>query len=126
MAIMQRRSKRKATGGRYHKSRGKKLREMGNEATVPKIGDAKVKHIRTTGGNEKLRVMNATKINVIDFKTKKAVIATMKNVVENPANRHYVRMNALTKGAVVDTDKGKVRITSRPAQDGCMNGVIVA
>ncbi len=126
MAIMQHRSKRKVTGGRYIRARGKKLREMGNEPTLPTIGKEKVKCVRTAGGNSKVRVMAAIKINAIDLQTKKAVLATMKNVVDNPANRHYTRMNALTKGAIVDTDKGKVRITSRPAQDGCVNGVLVA
>ena len=123
MAILQRRPKRKVSGSRYIKARGKKLREMGNEPTLPTIAKAKVKLVRVQGGNQKIRRMAATKINVIDPKTRKAVIATMKNVINNPANRHYTRMNALTKGAVVETDKGKVRITSRPAQDGCVNGV---
>jgi small subunit ribosomal protein S8e len=126
MAIMQKRPKRKSSGARYGKTHGKKLREMGNEPTVPKIGEAKFKHVRTVGGNQKIRRMSATKINAIDPKTNKAIVATMQNVIENTANRHFVRTNALTKGAVVDTDKGKVKITSRPAQDGCVNGVIVA
>jgi small subunit ribosomal protein S8e len=125
MAIMQHRPKRKATGSRYVRARGKKLREMGNEPTLPRIAEAKTKHVRTVGGNQKVRVMAANKINTVDPVTKKAVVATMKNVVENAASRHFVRMNALTKGAIVETDKGKVRITSRPAQDGCVNGVIV-
>ncbi|PIN80244.1 30S ribosomal protein S8e [Candidatus Woesearchaeota archaeon CG10_big_fil_rev_8_21_14_0_10_34_8] len=125
MAIHQLRPRRKVTGSRYITARGKKLREMGNEPTLPSIAEDKFKHVRTMGGNDKVRRMSALKINAIDPKTRKAVVATMKNVVENPANRHYVRMNALTKGAIVDTDKGKVRITSRPAQDGCVNGVIV-
>ncbi len=125
MAIVQYRPKRKATGSRYITARGKKLSEMGNDPTLPLIGDKKVKIIRTKGGNKKLRVLAANTINVIDPSTKKAVKATMKYVAENPANRHYVRRNALTRGAVVETDKGKVRITSRPAQDGCLNGVLL-
>lgn len=98
---------------------------MGNNPTLPSIGEKKAKIIRTKGGGIKIRVMAANTINVIDPSTKKAIKVTMKNVTENPANRHYVRQNALTKGAVVDTDKGKVRITSRPAQDGCLNGVLL-
>lgn len=98
---------------------------MGSEPTLPKIAEKALKRVRTMGGNTKVRVMAAPVINVIDPSTKKALQATMKTVVDNPANRHYVRMNALTHGAIVDTDKGKVRITSRPAQDGCVNGVLV-
>ena len=53
-----------------------------------------------------------------DQKTGKAKKATIKTVTENPANIHYVRRNILTKGAVVDTDLGQVRVTSRPGQSG--------
>jgi small subunit ribosomal protein S8e len=125
MAITHYRPKRKFTGSRYISSRGKKLSEMGTDPTLPPIGEKKTKSVRTKGGNTKLRILAAQIVNVIDTSTKKAVKATMKYVAENPANRHYVRRNALTKGAVVETDKGRVRITSRPAQDGCLNGVLL-
>lgn len=98
---------------------------MGNVPTLPPIGEKKAKTIRTKGGNSKIRILAANSINVIDLSTKKAVKAAMKYVAENPANRHYVRRNALTKGAIVETDIGRVRITSRPAQDGCLNGVLL-
>lgn len=125
MAIIQHRPKRKFTGSRYITARTKKHWEMGNRPTLPTIAEKKLKVIRTKGGGKKIRLMAATIINVLDPSTKKAMQATMKYVTENPANRHYVRTNALTKGAIVETDKGKVCITSRPAQDGCVNGVLV-
>jgi small subunit ribosomal protein S8e len=37
-----------------------------------------------------------------------------------------VRRNIITKGAVVDTDIGHVKITSRPGQSGALNGIKVA
>ncbi|PIN87382.1 30S ribosomal protein S8e, partial [Candidatus Woesearchaeota archaeon CG10_big_fil_rev_8_21_14_0_10_32_24] len=55
-------------------------------------------------------------------KTQKTVIVT---VVENPSNPHLVRRNILTKGAVVETKMGKARITSRPGQEGTLNGVLI-
>ncbi len=125
MAIVQYRPKRKVSGSRYITARGKKLRETGNKPTLPSIAEKKFKVLRTKGGNQKVRVMAAQIINAIDPSTKRALKVTMKTVVENPANRHYVRMNALTCGAVVETNHGKCRITSRPAQDGCVNGVLV-
>lgn len=124
MAIIQHRPKRKSSGSRYITARTKKHWEMGSRPTLPTIAEKKGKIIRTKGGGFKVRVMAATLINVLDPATKKAMQATMKYVTENPANRHYVRTNALTKGAIVETDKGRVRITSRPAQDGCVNGVL--
>ncbi|MEK6920332.1 MAG: 30S ribosomal protein S8e [Nanoarchaeota archaeon] len=105
--------------------RRKKLREMGKVPTLPPIGERKIKVMRTKGAGIKNRIMAATIVNVIDPSTKHALKATMKYVAENPANRHYVRRNALTRGAIVETDKGRVKITSRPAQDGCVNGVLV-
>lgn len=125
MAITHNRPKRKTSGSRYISYRGKKLLEMGNVPTLPPIGERKIKVMRTRGAGIKNRIMAASIVNVIDPSTKRAVQATMKYVAENPANRHYVRRNALTRGAVVETDKGRVRITSRPAQDGCVNGVLV-
>ena len=49
----------------------------------------------------------------------------MVTVLDSPADANFVRRNILTKGAVVDTDKGKVRVTSRPGKDGVINGVLV-
>ena len=46
-------------------------------------------------------------------------------VLENSANTHFVRRNIVTKGAVVETEIGKVKITSRPGQKGIVNGVLI-
>lgn len=124
MAITHTRPHRKPSGGKY-KSISKKKKQMGNIPTLPNITKRVFRPVRILGGKQKNRILSAEMINVIDPKTKKALQAKMLNVVENTASSYYVRRNALTKGAVVNTDKGKVRITSRPAQDGCVNGVLV-
>jgi small subunit ribosomal protein S8e len=49
----------------------------------------------------------------------------MTTVTENPANKNFVRRNILTKGAVVATDLGKAKITSRPGQDGEVNAILL-
>ena len=113
---------RKLTGGRYKKV-GKKKKDFGDNPTLPNIATKRVKVVRGRGATSKRRLLAAEMINVVVKGKAKAV--KMTNVVENLANRHYVRRNALTKGAVVETELGKVQITSRPAQDGCMNGVLV-
>ncbi len=46
-------------------------------------------------------------------------------VIENPCNPHYVQRNIITRSAVVGTDLGDVLITSRPGQDGALNGVLI-
>ena len=62
-------------------------------------------------------------INVVlkDGKMKKVAI---KRVVES-YNTEYIRMNIITKGAVVETEVGKVKVTNRVGQDGVVNGVLV-
>lgn len=126
MVVTQHRSKRKASGARY-KSGGKSKRqhEAGNKPTLPRIGETKVKSIRTLGGNRKLRVAHAEFINLIDPTTKKCSKVKMKNVVDCPANKQYTRQNIITKGTIVDTEAGKAKITNRPAQDGCVSGVLI-
>ncbi len=125
MAVSQKRANRKPSGGRYKHIKGKKLYELGNKPTLPKVGAKKLKVVRVRGGNVKNRILQIQTMNVIDPKTKKAMQVKMLNVVGNPANRHYVRGNVLTKGAIVETEKGKAKVTSRPAQNGTVNGVLV-
>ena len=125
MAIFQGKPTTKASGGRYKKSRDKILSEMGNSPTLPRIGKQKKKMVRTKGGQYKTRVLLAESINLFDPKTKKYVKATAKLVVQNPANRHYVRKNILRKGAIVETDKGKARIMNRPGQEGSVNAILI-
>ncbi len=49
----------------------------------------------------------------------------IETVLENPANPNYVQRNILTKGAIISTEKGKAKITSRPGQDGVVNAVLI-
>ncbi|MFC1698036.1 30S ribosomal protein S8e [Nanoarchaeota archaeon] len=127
MAISQRRAKRKVTGGRYkYLNKKKKKCHLGRSPTMTKLTDkSKTTKIRVLGGNEKTRALTASHINVSDPKNKKNKKIKLKTVLENPANRNYVRRNILTKGTVVDTELGKVKITSRPGQDGLINGILV-
>jgi small subunit ribosomal protein S8e len=125
MAIWQGRSVRKPTGARAKSNRNKRKMEFGRQAAETKIGDRKIKTIRTKGGNEKIRLTNEQKINVVNPKTQKVDLAEIIRVVENNANAHFVRRNIITKGAVLETSAGKVKVTSRPGQDGIINGIIV-
>jgi len=125
--IAQHRSKRKATGGRYHKMfRKKKLCENGREAILTKLSDkTKINEIRTRSGIIKRPILTTNIANVADPKTGKFTKTTIKTVVENKANRHYVRRNIITKNAVIMTEIGKARVTSRPGQDGMINAVLI-
>lgn len=125
MAVSQFKAKQKQTGAKYKDFRKKRKSDMGRLPTHTKIGEKKIKAIRTAGNNRKVRVLHSDTVNVYDAKEKKNFQAKIKTVAENPANRHFVRRNIITKGTIVDTDKGKVRVTSRPGQDGTLNGVLV-
>ena len=107
-------------------SRGKKKFELGREAAETKIGDRKSRKIRTQGGNHKVRLATDTKINVVNPENNKMESTEILNVIENEANPNFVRRNIITKGAVVETSLGNVRVTSRPGQHGIINGVLIA
>ena len=125
MPITQGRSRRKATGKKKHAYSSKRLHEKGSLPTLSILGKKRANHTRMRGGQIKTRLLSAEEVNVLDQKTGKFSKAKIKNIVENPANRHYVRRNILTKGTVIETEKGKARITSRPGQEGSVNAVLV-
>ncbi|HLD38352.1 MAG TPA: 30S ribosomal protein S8e, partial [Candidatus Nanoarchaeia archaeon] len=81
------------------------------------------KVIKTLGGNKKVILFSGKIINVNQKgKTKKTEI---KNVLETPSNKFFARQDILTKGTIVETELGKVRITNRPSQEGIINGILV-
>lgn len=125
MALWQGRSRRKFTGGRYRPNRGKRKTEIGREQQVTVIGKYTKKIVKTRGGNVKFRVLTTDIANVYDSKSKKTKRTNIKTVLQNPANPHYVRRNIITKGAIIETDLGKAKVTSRPGQDGVINAMLV-
>jgi small subunit ribosomal protein S8e len=125
MGIWQGRSRRKRTGGRLRPIRKKRRFEIGRELQHATVGSGTVKKYRVRGRNRKLRILTAQTINVFDPATKKMQPAKIVTVRENPANPNYVQRNVITRGAILETDVGLVRVLSRPGQDGVLNGVRV-
>ncbi len=123
MSIWLEGSKRKPTGGKYHHAMPKKKMHLGRTPALTRVGEPRVRKVRTLGGNQKLRALRLNTANVYNPKTKKVIKATIEDVMLNPANRHYVRMDVITKGAVLKTDKGYVKVTNRPGQEGIVNAV---
>ena len=125
MALWQGRSKRKPSGGRLRPIRKKRKFEIGREQQFAFLGPQKVKLYRVRSAGQKVRILNAEWANVTDPKkgvTKKVKILTVR---ENPSNPHFVTRNIVTRSAVVDTDLGLARVTSRPGQDGVVNAVLL-
>lgn len=120
------RSQRKKTGGMYNEIRKKKKRDLGSDFIPVHLKEKeKVKSVRMTGGKEKLKMLQASKANVLDPSTGKSKVLKIITVKENPANPHFVRMNVITAGAVVETELGLAKVTSRPGQHGVVNAVLV-
>jgi small subunit ribosomal protein S8e len=126
MAISQKRSRRKPTGGRYKSVYKEKFSELGTNPTLTKLEARRTKKLRIAGANKKMRLLATDTANVLDPKTKKYSKAKITNVSKNSANRNYIRRNILTKGAIIETDKGKARITSRPGQVGTVNAILIS
>jgi small subunit ribosomal protein S8e len=125
MAISQKRSKRKSTGARYRSVYKEKLSELGSNPMLTKLEPTKRKKLRVLGNNLKVKTVKTDMANVLNPKTKKNKVVKIKNVVDNPANKNYIRRNILTKGAVIETELGKAKITSRPGQEGTVNAVLM-
>ena len=115
---------RKKSGGKYIKNRKKKLHEIIGQKRIIKIGEEKRKTKRIRGGNKKIFLLKAKFVN-IQSKDKKSKKTEIKNVLETPSNRFLARQNILTKGTIVETELGKAKITSRPSQEGVVNGILI-
>lgn len=114
---------RKISGGKYKKSSKKTLTERHGQPRVVKLGAKKTKFLRATGGNFKIVSLSQDTVNVINNgKSKKTKI---KNVLETPSNRFLARQNIITKGAIIETELGKAKVTNRPSQEGIVQAVLI-
>jgi len=125
MAIWKLRSKRKVSGGKYHKDRDKKKSEIGREPALTLLGERRVRNIRIRNAKNKVFQLSNNTANVLDLKTKKFLKLQIKTVKDNSANKNYIRRNIMTKGTIIETDKGLARITNRPGQEGAINAVLI-
>ncbi|NHI91227.1 MAG: 30S ribosomal protein S8e [Candidatus Lokiarchaeota archaeon] len=126
MVVWQGKSKRKksGSGGRRKRARSKKAYEMGSPAIETFIGPSKTKFKKARGHKIKQKILQAEEINVTDKNgvTKKVKISTF---IENKASIDYNRRKIITKGAILETELGKIKVTSRPGQIGQLNGILI-
>lgn len=118
-------SRRKPSGGRLHWNRPKKKFELGRTPALTKIYDERSKKVRVRGGHLKTVLFSTRKITFIDKRTGKAFKSEMLEVEENSASRHFKRANIVTKGAIVKAKDGYIKVTNRPGQDGCVQGILL-
>lgn len=125
MVIVHSRSKRQASGARYTNTNTKRKHQVGRAPTLTRLDEeTRAKSSRAKGGNEKTHLLQTGKVNLMDPKTKKSSVSQIEGVLENPANRHFVRRNIITKGTIIETKKGKARVTNRPGQEGTINATL--
>lgn len=128
MVVWHGKSRRKFTGGlrRSLRARMKRKYEMGRITVPTVLGDEELrKVIRVRGGNLKVRLRKAAYANVADPKTGKVQKVKILALVENRAHRHFIRSGVITKGAIIETELGRARVTSRPNQHGVVNAVLI-
>lgn len=117
---------RKASGGRYIKPKKRKLAGKAGQARIVKLGDNSRKVLRRRGGQKKLVLFQDNTVNLASKeKSKKSTKTTIKNVLETPSNTFLARQNVLVKGAIIETELGKARITNRPSQEGNVQAVLI-
>jgi len=121
--------KRKPTGGRKKPFSQKKKRHMGRFPADTKVAQEMAKEvrkkIRVKGGGLKIKLYYASYANVLIPDTKEFKKARILSVAENKANREFKRKQIITKGAVILTELGEARVTSRPGQDGVVNAILI-
>ena len=112
-------------GALVKRSSKKKRSQRGSEMLETRIQKKKVKFERMSGGRQKAKLLSIDFVNIADKKTGKTHKAKIITVQENAANVHFVRRNVITKGAILKTEAGVVKVTSRPGQDGTVNGIVI-
>lgn len=124
MAEAHERSRRKSTGGRYRRNSKRKKRDLKGKFAATTLGETKTSERNSRGFTDKTMLKSGDYISV-SKPSGETVKAEIEDVLENEANPDFVRRDILTKGTVVETSEGKVQITSRPGQDGTLNGKLL-
>ncbi len=125
MARSHARSKRKYTGKKYRHFRKKRKRELSRPTVDTVVGEDKKKKQRTLGGNAKIKLFSTNFINVTDPNTNKTSKVRILGFESNAASKDLNRRHILTKGAIVETELGNAKITSRPGQHGTLDGILI-
>jgi small subunit ribosomal protein S8e len=118
--------KKKPTGGKKRAYRGKRRFERGSFPAETVVGENKTKTDRRRGANLKVRLVSTKYVNVSDLSNGETKKVEIIRVLENPADVDYDRRGVITKGALLETSLGTVRVTSRPGQSGVLNAVPVS
>jgi len=113
---------RKISGGKYRKSKKKKKYERSGKTNYVSLGKERKRRVRTMGGYIKIILLSTDRANLKE-KNGKIKPVKIKSISQIPSNRYL--KGILFKGAIIETDAGKARITNRPTQEGVVNAVLI-
>lgn len=116
--------KRKPTGGKRHQSRGRRAYERDGYPIEPVVGKPSSRPTRLRGGSVSYGLVSTDFANV-SLGGGKVTRSKIIRVKRSPANRDYERRGVITRGAIIETDAGEARVTSKPTDDGVVNAVLV-
>ncbi|MEM0010898.1 MAG: 30S ribosomal protein S8e [Nitrososphaeria archaeon] len=117
--------KRKPTGGVRVPNRGRRAYEQHGYPVETRVGDEERLLKRCKGGGYKVKCVMTSYANVVDPALKQTRKVKILKLIANPASKDLTRRGVITKGAILETELGQVRVTSRPGQDGVVNAVLV-
>jgi len=114
----------KITGGRRHPLRIRRKYEIDRYPNEALIGPASTVTRKVRGKNKKtaLKTIDFVNLAIPNAKVKKTKIV---KVLENPTNSDYQRRGVISKGAILETEDGKCKVVSKPAQHGAVNAVLI-
>jgi len=118
--------KRKPTGGLIKHTRSRRSDEKDSFSVDTLLGDHSIRVKNSRGGNIKVSLVSDNSVNVIDKSNNSIKKVAITRVLKNPSNRDYERRRVITRGAILDTELGKVRVLSRPGQSGIINGILIS
>ena len=117
--------KRKHTGGLIKHTRSRRSDEKDSFSVDTLLGDHSIRVKNSRGGNVKISLVSDNFVNVIDKSNNSIKKVAITRVLKNPSNRDYERRGVITRGAILDTELGKVRVLSRPGQSGIIDGILI-
>ena len=118
--------KRKHTGGLIKHTRNRRSDEKDSFSVDTLLGDHSIRVKNSRGGNVKVSLVSDNSVNVIDKSNNSIKKVAITRVLKNPSNRDYERRRVITRGAILDTELGKVRVLSRPGQSGIIDGILIS
>jgi small subunit ribosomal protein S8e len=117
-------TKRKKTGGKKRAYRSHRITEQGRQPVETLFGETKRKKVKGISRNNKVKLVKAEYVNVSNPETGTTERLEILDVVRNPANADYNRRGVITKGTIIRTEKGLVKIVSRPGQEGSLSAIV--